>query len=400
VGHAAGALMSDTPARHRGVTRRGDASVSTLELFFDLVFVLAITQCTALMAAQPTWAGLARGLMVLAVLWWAWVGYAWLTSVIDPEEDAVRLAIFVAMAALLVVSICVPEAFGDLGLAFAIAYAVVRFGQIVLFVLASPDDPQLRRSVLGLAASSTVAVAILVTASFLDGVAQGVLWALAIVLDFGGPLLFGSDGWKLVPGHFAERHGLIIIIALGESIVAIGVAADDAGVDAPVVGVAVIGVFLAATLWWTYFDVSAVAAERHLSEAPVGKVQNELARDGYSLLHLVMVAGVVLVALGLKKTVAHVTDPLHVEIAVALCGGAALYLLGHVLFRWRMTHTVARERLAVAVLLAALVPIGTAAPAWVTLLVVTTVMALLVAYETTAWAETRDRIRHHGADGS
>lgn len=392
--------MSDTPSRRRGILRRSDARVSPLELFFDLVFVLAITQCTALMAAQPTWTGLARGLLVLAVLWWAWVGYAWLTSVIDPEEDAIRLAIFVAMAALLVVSICVPEAFGDLGLAFALAYAVVRFGQIVLFVLASPGDPQLRRSVLGLAASSAVAVTILVAASFLDGVAQGAMWALAIVLDFGGPLVFGAEGWKLVPGHFAERHGLIIIIALGESIVAIGVAADAAGVDGGVIGVAVLGVFLAAALWWVYFDVTAVAAERRLSEAPEGRAQNELARDGYSLLHLVLVAGIVLVALGLKKTIAHVTDPLHPEIAAALCGGAALYLLGHVLFRWRMTHTVARERLAVAVLLAAAIPLGTVLAAWATLLMVTAVIALLVAYETTAWAETRDRIRHQGADGT
>ncbi len=165
------------------------------------------------------------------------------------------------------------------------------------------------------------------------------------------------------------------------------------------IGVAVLGVFLAAALWWVYFDVTAVAAERHLSEAPEGRAQNEMARDGYSMLHLVMVAGIVLVALGLKKTIAHVTDPLHLEIAAALCGGAALYLLGHVLFRWRMTHSVARERLAVAVLLAAAVPLGTVLAAWVTLLLVTAVLALLVAYETTAWAETRDRIRHQGADG-
>jgi low temperature requirement protein LtrA len=223
------------------------------------------------------------------------------------------------------------------------------------------------------------------------------LWALAIALDFGGPLLFGSTGWKLVPGHFAERHGLIIIIALGESIVAIGVAADTAGVVADVVAVSVLGVFQAAALWWVYFDVTAVAAEHRLSEAEPGQEQNEMARDGYSILHLVMVAGIVLVALGLKKTVAHPTDALAVEIASALCGGAALYLLGHVLFRWRMTHTVARERLGVAVLLVALVPVATAVPAWVSLLAVTVVVAVLVGYETTAWAETRDRIRHPGA---
>ena len=381
------------------VLRRGDERVSPLELFFDLVFVLAITQCTALMAAQPTWAGLTRGLLVLAVLWWAWVGYAWLTSVIDPEEDAVRLAVFAAMAGFLIVSLCVPEAFGDLGLVFAVAYAVVRSGQIVLFVLASPDDPQLRRSVVGLAVSTAIAVSLLVVASFLDGVAQGACWALAILLDFGGPLVFGADGWKLVPGHFAERHGLIIIIALGESIVAIGVGAGSVAIDGGVIAVATLGVFLAAALWWAYFDVVAVAAERRLSQAAVGREQNAMARDGYSLLHLPMVAGIVLVALGLKKVIAHETDPLPIEIATALCGGVALYLLAHVAFRWRVTHTVNRERLGVAVVLAAVIPLGTVLAAWATLLVVTVITAALIGYETTAWAETRDRIRHRGSSG-
>jgi low temperature requirement protein LtrA len=375
--------------------RREDARVSPLELFFDLVFVLAITQCTALMADQPTWRGLVRGLLVLAVLWWAWVGYSWLTSVVDPEDDRVRIAIFGAMAGLLVVSLCVPQVFGDLGLMFAIAYGVVRTGQIALFVLASPDDPDLRRSVLGLAASSAVAVGLLVVASFLDGVAQGSLWALAILLDFGGPALFGAEGWKLVPGHFAERHGLIVIIALGESIVAIGAGATD--VTPAVAAAGALGVVLAATFWWAYFDVVAVAAERRLTAAPEGRDRNELARDGYSFLHLPMVAGIVLVALGLKKTVADVTAPLPAEIAAALCGGTALYLAAHVAFRFRLTYTVNRERLAAAVLLAVLVPVGTLLPAWATVLMVTAVMVTIIGYETTHWAATRDRIRREPA---
>jgi low temperature requirement protein LtrA len=299
------------------------------------------------------------------------------------------------MAGLLVVSLCVPQVFGDLGLMFAVAYGVVRTGQIALFVLASPDDPDLRRSVLGLAASSAVAVGLLVVASFLDGVAQGSLWALAILLDFGGPALFGAEGWKLVPGHFAERHGLIVIIALGESIVAIGAGATD--VTPAVAAAGALGVVLAATFWWAYFDVVAVAAERRLTAAPEGRDRNELARDGYSFLHLPMVAGIVLVALGLKKTVADVTAPLPAEIAAALCGGTALYLAAHVAFRFRLTYTVNRERLAAAVLLAALVPVGTLLPAWATVLMVTAVMVAIIGYETTHWAATRDRIRHEPA---
>ena len=211
-------------SRLSAVMRDGD-QVTPLELFFDLVFVLAITQCTALMYHYPTWPGLAQGLLVLGMLWWAWVGYAWLTSVIDPEEGAVRLVIFGAMAALLIVSICVPEAFGSLALSFALSYGVVRSAHIALFMLASPEDDALRHSVLGLAASTAVAIALLVSASFLGGLAQGSLWLLALFLDMAGPYFFGSEGWKLVPRHFAERHGLIVIIALGESIVAIGVGA-------------------------------------------------------------------------------------------------------------------------------------------------------------------------------
>src|SRR4051812_30097716 len=162
---------------------RSEERVTPLELFFDLVFVLAITQCTALMAAEPTWRGLAKGLLALGVLWWAWVGYAWLTSVVDPEEGAVRVAIFAAMAALLVVALCVPRAFDDSAALFAGAYAVVRAAQILLFVLASRDNPSLRRSVLGLAASTALGVGLVGAASFLDGVAQGALWAVALSLD-------------------------------------------------------------------------------------------------------------------------------------------------------------------------------------------------------------------------
>ena len=367
--------------------------MTPLELFFDLVFVLALTQCTALMAEDPSWENVVRGLLVLAVLWWAWVGYAWLTSVVDPEEGAVRFAIFGAMAGLLVVALCVPEAFGDLGLLFAVAYAVVRIGQIVLFVVASRDEPKLRQSVWGLAVSTAIAVTLLVIASFLDGLPQGALWALALLLDMGGPYLFGSEGWKLVPGHFAERHGLIVIIALGESIVAIGVGAEG-GVDAGVVAAAALGIALAAALWWLYFDIVALVAERRLAQAAVGKEQNEVARDSYSYLHFPMVAGIVLLALGLKKTLEHVDDPLKLVPAVAMLGGVALYLLAHVAFRWRNVHRVSVQRIVCALALLALIPAAVELPALASLAIATALLWVLIAYETVRFAELRDRLRH------
>ncbi len=379
-------------ARLSAVLRQEDR-VTPLELFFDLVFVLAITQCTALMADSPTWEGIARGLLVLGVLWWSWGGYAWLTSVVDPEEGAVRLAIFAAMAAFLVVALCVPEAFDDSALLFACAYAVVRIAHLVLFALASRDDPLLRRSVKGLAASTAIGVGLLVTAGLSDGTLQGALWGLALLLDMGGPYVFGVEGWKLVPRHFAERHGLIVIIALGESIVAIGVGAG-AAVDAGVVAAAALGIVAAAALWWLYFDVVAIVAEHRLASAPKGRERNALARDSYSYLHFPMIAGIVLVALGMKKTLGDFGDPLKLVTATAMLGGTALYLLAHVAFRLRNVRSLNKQRLGCAVVLVALIPAALEMPSLAALAMLAALLAGLVAYEAIHLAEARDRVRH------
>jgi low temperature requirement protein LtrA len=373
---------------------RSEERVKPLELFFDLVFVLALTQCTALMAADPTWEGMARGLLILGVLWWSWVGYSWLTSVVDPEEGFVRFAIFAAMAGLLVAALCVPEAFDDSALVFACAYGLVRAAHIALFVIASREDPAFRRSVTGLGVGTAVGVGLLVAASFADGALQGSLWALALLLDMSEPYLFGSEGWKLMPEHFVERHGLIVIIALGESIVAIGVGAEGLEVNAGVVAAAVLGIAVAAALWWLYFDIVALVAERRLSRAAVGREQNEIARDSFSYLHFPMVAGIVLVALGMKKTLEHVEDPLKLVPAVALLGGVGLYLLAHVAFRWRNVHRFSIQRVLATVLLAAFLPAALELPALATLAVVAAALSVLIAYETVHFAELRERLRH------
>jgi low temperature requirement protein LtrA len=386
----------EAAGRSARMTLRTEESVKPLELFFDLVFVLALTQCTVLMADDPTWEGLARGLLVLGVMWWSWVGYSWLTSVVDPEEGMVRFAIFGAMAALLVVALCVPEAFGDLGLLFACAYMVVRLGQTVLLYSAGRDDPGLRRSVGGLAVGTLIGTSILVVASFTDGALQGGLWALALALDVGEPYVFGSEGWKLAPRHFAERHGLIIIIALGESIVAIG-AGVEGEVDAGVVAAAALGVGLTAALWWLYFDIVALVAERRLAHAKAGREQNEIARDSFSYLHFPMVAGIVLVALGLKKTLGHVDEPLEIEVAVGMLGGTALYLFAHVAFRWRNVQRFSTQRLVCALVLLALIPLATEIASLATLAIVVAALSALIAYETIHFAELRERLRHQVA---
>src|SRR6478672_7385394 len=381
-------LEGSSETHHRlSATPREGERVTPLELFFDLVLVLAITQCTALMSHDQTWSGLAQGLLILGVLWWAWVGYAWLTSVIDPEAGVVRLVIFAAMAAMLVVSLCVQEAFGNLALTFALAIGFYRTAHIALFWLAGADDTDLRRSVVGLGVSTAVAVSLLVVASFFDGRAQGALWALAIFLDMAGPYFFGAEGWKLVPGHFAERHGLIVIIALGAS------GALDLGIGAA----AVLGMFLAAALWWTYFDVVALISARRLGEAEVGRQQNELARDSYSYVHLLMVAGIVLIAFGLKATIAHYDEDLHDVPAFALLGGLAIYLLGLVAFRYRHVQTLNRRRLGLAIVLLFLVPVATAMPALVTLAVAVVLVWVLIGYEHRGYGPNREQFRREAS---
>ena len=379
--------------RRINAERRQQETVKPLELFFDLVFVLGFTQCTALMASDPTWEGIARGLLVLALLWWSWAAYAWLTSVIDPEEGAVRLVMLGTTAALLVVALAIPEAFGDRAVTFAVAYGVVRAAHIALFVIASREEPELRHSVAGLAVSTALAVGLILGGAFLDEGPQTVVWLVAILLDAGGPALFGVQGWLLVPGHFAERHNLVIILALGESVVALGIAAEI-DLTAGVITAAVLGVGIASALWWTYFDVVAIITARRLEQAPEGRVRNALARDSYSYLHYPMVAGIVLGALGMEAALHHVEDDLDAERAFALLGGIALYLLAHVVLRLRNAHTLSRPRLGLAVALLLLVPLATTVPALVTVAALNVPLWAMIAYETRLYGDARYRLRH------
>ena len=375
--------------------RQGD-QVMPLELFFDLVFVLAITQCTTLMSHDTTWGGLGHGTLILALLWWSWVAYSWLTSVFDPEEGGVRIALFAAMAAFLIAAICEPEAFDGLALEFAVAYGAVRAAHIALFLIASRDDPAFRRSTLGLAVGTGLGVGLLIAGAFLDPGPRAAIWGLALILDMGEPYLFGSEGWHVVPGHFAERHGLILIIALGESIVAIGVGAG-AEMTWGIAGAAALGIAIAAALWWLYFDVVALVSARRLASTPEGRIRNELARDSYSYIHFLMVAGIILAALGLKKTLGHVDDPLETIPAFALLFGVALYLLGLVAFRLRHVGTINRRRFGLALVLVALLPAATALPAIATLAIVAVLLWILVTVETRGYGENRAQVRHGAA---
>jgi low temperature requirement protein LtrA len=372
---------------------RGDERVSPLELFFDLVFVLALTQCTALMAHEPTWEGLAQAMLVLSVLWWSWSGYAWLTSVVDPEDGLVRLVIFAAMAAFLIAALAVPHAFGDDAAIFAAAYAVVRLMHIALFWIASREDPGLRSAVTGLALSTAAASGMLFAAAATDGGLQFGLWVAALVVDLGVPLLLiDAEGWRMEPHHFAERFGLIVLIALGESIVAIGVGAE-LGLDGGVILAAVLAMAGTCALWWLYFDVVALVAARRLENAAPGRERNAIGRDSFGLLHLPMIAGIVLVALGFKKTLGDIDEHLKLVPVAALYGGTALYLLAHVAFRWRNIHTLNRQRLVLSVVFLALIPVAKEVPALGALALQAGILVGLVVYEAVRFGEARARLR-------
>jgi low temperature requirement protein LtrA len=386
----------ETQRLRLGATLRQEDRVLPLELFFDLVFVLAITQCTTLMSHHTTWTGLGQGMLVLALLWWSWTAYAWLTSVVDPEEGGVRIALFAAMAGFLIAAICVPDAFGNLGTEFALAYGAVRFAQIFLLALAGRDDRSFRRSVTGLGIGTALGVALLIAGSFLDPGLRAAVWGLALVLDMGEPYLFGSEGWHLVPGHFAERYGLIVIIALGESIVAIGLGAES-HLTWGIAAAAILGIGIVAALWWTYFDIVALVSARRLVRAPEGKVRNELARDSYSYIHFLLVAGIILLALGLKKSLGQPTAELDDVPAFALLGGVAVYLLGLVAFRYRHIRTINPQRTGLALLLFALYPVALAFSALVMLALINVLLWSMIAYETRGYGEGRDEVRHGDA---
>jgi low temperature requirement protein LtrA len=275
--------------------------VTALELFFDLVFVFGITQVTGYISADPTWTRLLEGLAIMAVLWWSWVGYAWLANTAASDEGAMRVVLLAAMAAMLVVSLAVPRAFDGDGLLFGVGYLVVRALHIGAYTIVSRDDPALHAAIGRLASTFLPAALLLVIAGALDGTPRTLCWIAALAVDYGGLAVRGVRGWRVVAGHFAERHSGIIIIALGESIVSLGVGVGRLEVDAGVITAALLGMTVAAALWWAYFDVVATVAERRL-RAAAPRPQVLMARDSYSYLHLPMVAGIILFAVGVKLT--------------------------------------------------------------------------------------------------
>jgi low temperature requirement protein LtrA len=385
-----------------------DQTVTPLELFFDLVFVFALTQITALMAHDLTWHGVLRGILLTGLLWWSWIGFSWLCNLVKADEGSVRGVLLLAMAAMFMIALAIPEAFHDLpgGLpgpvVIACAYFAFRALHLVLFWLIADGDVVLRRTLIRFAPSMLGATVLLLIASQYHGTTQTLLWAAALAVDYGGTYLIDARGWRFrSAAHFAERHGLILIIALGESIVAIGVGVNDLPISWPIIIASLLGLGVAAALWWIYFDATVHYGEQALAAEPA-ETRPKLARDAYTFLHFPMVTGVVLLALGLKKVLEyvgdtehhHLDDPLKGIGLFALYGGVVLYLLGHVGFKWRTMHRVGTSRLITAGLALVAVPLLTNVPALGQLGVLAALLAGLVAFESVRFAQERDQLKH------
>jgi low temperature requirement protein LtrA len=368
-----------------------EQNVTALELFFDLVFVFAITQVTGFLYHDPTWTRLVEALAILMALWWAWSGYAWLGNTAGTDEGAVRVVLLGVMGPLLVASLAVPAAFGRHALLFGIAYFVVRVMHIGAYVVLARGDPRLGEVVLRLARTILPAAGLLVVAGAVPGTVRAVCWAGALAIDYGGLWLGGTENWRVNAAHFSERHRLIVIIAIGESIVSLGVGTSRLGTG--VVISALLGVAVAAALWWVYFDVVAAVAERKLRQADEA-ARARMARDSFTYMHLPMVAGIVIFAFGVKDSLAHVHAQLASLPAVALTGGVALYLVALSGLKRRNIGSWNYPRLVAAAVLAALAAPVTQLPALASLGLVAAVACGLVAYESWRYAEARDRIRH------
>ena len=376
---------SDSPAE-------SEQRVTALELFFDLVFVFAITQVTGFLADNSTWEGLVQGLFILGALWWAWAAYAWLTNTLNPEEGIVRIAVFASMAAMLIVALAAPNAFGVDGVVFGVAYFIVRALHLVLYAIAGRGDRELMQAVLRIAPSALIGAALLVVAGFTQDGVRMAIWAVALAIDYLWLLVAGMRGWRVSPEHFVERHGLIIIIALGESIVAIGVGAAGLPLDAGTITAALLGITVACALWWSYFDWTVYVGLARLVEAQ-GVERAVLARDLFSYLHLPMVAGIILFALGMKTTLAHHDTPLAIIPAIGLCGGLAVYLAAHVAERLRIGGGWGHGRPTATVVLVALIPVATVVPSLAALALVAAVCTALIAYEALRYPYARAWIR-------
>ena len=390
--------MSDAPldiAEERRTT--------PVELLWDLVFVFAITQVTTLLWRDLTWAGFGRAMLVLALVWWAWSAFVWAANAQSATSPTLRACLLVSAISIFITGLSVPHAFDSEGTVFAVTYAVVRLLHLALYADASRQGNAAWSAIAGFALTVTIGMALLIAGSFLSGTGRIVLWVLAAAIDYAGPAWLTRERLRglqrVAVAHFSERYSLFVIICLGESIVAVGVGALGAGADRELSGELVVavalGLLITVAMWWTYFEGFAEAAAERLRRHrdPV-----LAAADAYSYIHLVIVAGIITFAVGVKVLARlSVAAPLPGPARLALCGGVALYLAGTAAFSLRLLGTAQYGQLAVAGALLVLYAIGGGMPAWVVAGAVAALVGVLCAAES---EELRRVISDRGGEAS
>jgi low temperature requirement protein LtrA len=381
-GNAAGGSTGREPDTDESRESRetNGRSVGNLELFFDLTFVYAMSQVTHLMLSDISWQGFGRGVLALLALWWAWVCYAWLTNTFETARVIHLTLIIVAMAAMLIAVIALPTAFTTGAVVFGLALLAVRLINAGMFIASSSrDEDELASAIRRLVPGLLVGPALIVAAAFVATPYRELLWVAAAAVDFGSPLIARISELRIVPSYFVARHGLVIIIALGETIVELGAGATEDLHHPRVLGAVVLGVLISATLWWTYFGLTAGAELRMQRTSAADRPR--LARDAYSYLHLPLVAGIIFFAVGARVSIQHIGEPLAPLPALALTGGVALFYAAEVAYRWRDHHQLTVDRLLAAAAALLVFPVAISVPAVVSLTVLTAIGVLRLAWE-------------------
>jgi low temperature requirement protein LtrA len=345
-----------------------ERETSSVELLWDLVFVFAVTQVTTLLAALPSWGRFAQSMLVLALIWWAWSAFVWASNALDADSRLLRGYLLVATVLIFIAGLALPRAFGTEAILFTGAYVLVRMVHMKLYIDAARAGRAGLRAILGFAATTGTGMALLIVGALVGGGGRDALWAVAVAIDYAGPAWLTRERLRglqqVAVAHFADRYGDFIIICLGESIVSIGVGVADSEhrLSVALVATATSGLLVALGMWWTYFDSVAGSARERL-----GSHRDPVlaAADSYSYLHLLIIAGVIIYAGGIRMVVHNpLGSPMPTAGRLAFCGGVALYLVGVSAFRLRMLGMLSRGRLGVAGVLLVLFAVLKSAPAW------------------------------------
>jgi low temperature requirement protein LtrA len=370
-----------------------------LELFYDLVFVFAVTQVSHHLLDDLTWRGAGQSALLLLVVWWSWNYTTWVTNELDPESPVVRLLMIALMLASLLMAAALPEAFGSEAGLFVGAYLAIQLGRHTFLTFGAAGSGTIERERAGRILAWFVAAGVFwVAGAIADGTARTLLWLVALAIDYSAPLALywiprrpfpmGEAAWEVTTAHFSERFALFVIIALGESIVITGATVSGAELEAPILAAFATAFLTTAAMWWLYFTYVARIAERRLELAPN---RTRMARDAYTYLHVLLIAGIIVSAVGDELVIAHPSEPLGGAQVAAVVAGPTIYLLAHCLFRLRLTGTVSWRRLtgAAACVVAGLVAGG--ADALVLAVIVLAVLVGVIVAETIASARRAHR---------